>query len=100
MLSDRDQFPNFYRTVPSDSDFNPARLALLRHFNWTTVGIVFQHAKLGEARHGYVSVVPDMFASVASLSELWSIESKNIINVSVTVAVVAAIITSIAYVTV
>lgn len=70
MLSDRDQFPNFYRTVPSDSDFNPARLALLRHFNWTTVGIVFQHAKLGEARHGYVSVVPDMFASVASLSEL------------------------------
>ncbi|CAG5127431.1 unnamed protein product [Candidula unifasciata] len=51
MLSDRDQFPNFYRTVPSDSDFNPARLALLMHFNWTTVGIVFQHAKLGEARH-------------------------------------------------
>ncbi|XP_059157724.1 gamma-aminobutyric acid type B receptor subunit 2-like [Physella acuta] len=55
MLSDRDEFPNFYRTVPSDSDFNPARLALLRHFNWTTVGTLFQDAKLGEARHGYAS---------------------------------------------
>ncbi|RUS81651.1 hypothetical protein EGW08_010568 [Elysia chlorotica] len=37
MLSNRDEYPNFYRTVPSDSDFNPARLALLRAFNWSTL---------------------------------------------------------------
>ncbi|WAR01608.1 GABR2-like protein [Mya arenaria] len=35
-LSDRKKYHNFYRTVPSDNDFNPARLALLKEFNWTT----------------------------------------------------------------
>lgn len=68
MLSDRDEFPNFYRTAPSDSDFNPARLALLRHFNWTTVGTLFQDAKLGEARHGYVSI--DLLSDFCWLKDL------------------------------
>ena len=56
VLSDRDKYPNFFRIVPSDSDFNPARLALLRHFNWSIVGTLFQDASRdGSARYGYVS---------------------------------------------
>lgn len=56
LLSDRDKYPNFFRTVPSDSDYNPARLALLRHFNWSSVGTLFQDASQGgAARYGYVS---------------------------------------------
>ncbi|XP_035828588.1 gamma-aminobutyric acid type B receptor subunit 2-like [Aplysia californica] len=71
MLSDRDKFPNFYRTVPSDSDFNPARLALLRHFNWTTVATLFQDAKLGRARYGYAH------------NRFDSLMEKNKINISI-----------------
>ena len=56
VLSDRDKYPNFFRIVPSDSDFNPARLALLRYFNWSIVGTLFQDASRdGSARYGYVS---------------------------------------------
>ena len=37
-------YPNFFRVVPSESAFNPARISLLRHFNWTVVGILFQNS--------------------------------------------------------
>ncbi|XP_019613608.1 PREDICTED: gamma-aminobutyric acid type B receptor subunit 2-like [Branchiostoma belcheri] len=41
-FSDRKKYPTFFRTVPSDLDFNPARLRLLRHFNWTRVATLYQ----------------------------------------------------------
>ncbi|KAH3888239.1 hypothetical protein DPMN_012271 [Dreissena polymorpha] len=56
-LSDRKKYHNFYRTVPSDNDFNPARLALLKTFNWTTVGTIFQSVSKGTARYGHVSSI-------------------------------------------
>ena len=56
ILSDRSTYPHFFRTVPSDSDFNPARIQLLRHFNWTRVGTLFQDASKGSSRYAYVSV--------------------------------------------
>ena len=55
LLSDRSTYPHFFRTVPSDSDFNPARIGLLRHFNWTRVGTLFQDASRGSSRYAYVS---------------------------------------------
>ncbi|XP_050425730.1 gamma-aminobutyric acid type B receptor subunit 2 [Adelges cooleyi] len=36
-------FPNFFRVVPSENAFNAPRLALLRHFNWTRVGTIYQN---------------------------------------------------------
>ncbi|XP_073403135.1 extracellular calcium-sensing receptor-like isoform X2 [Dendrobates tinctorius] len=40
LLSDRSQFPSFFRTVPND-DFQSKGLAqLVIHFNWTWVGLV------------------------------------------------------------
>ncbi|XP_067137060.1 gamma-aminobutyric acid type B receptor subunit 2-like isoform X3 [Centruroides vittatus] len=37
-------YPNFFRIVPSESEFNPARVAILRHFKWTRVGTIYQNA--------------------------------------------------------
>ncbi|GAB1598328.1 uncharacterized protein LOC115214515 [Argonauta hians] len=49
LLSDRKEYENFFRTVPSDSDFNPARLALLKRFQWFRVGTLFEDT----SEHGY-----------------------------------------------
>ena len=36
-LSDRKEFPLFYRTVSTASSHNEAIIALIHHFNWDTV---------------------------------------------------------------
>ncbi|KAI0215382.1 Gamma-aminobutyric acid type B receptor subunit 2 [Lamellibrachia satsuma] len=53
LLSNRKRYPNFFRTVPSDGDYNPARISFIRHFNWTRVGTLFQDASRGSARYAY-----------------------------------------------
>jgi gamma-aminobutyric acid type B receptor len=44
-------FPNFFRVVPSENAFNAPRLKLLREFNWTRVGTIYQN----EPRYSLVS---------------------------------------------
>ncbi|XP_066144261.1 gamma-aminobutyric acid type B receptor subunit 2 isoform X2 [Euwallacea fornicatus] len=39
----KENFPNFFRIVPSDNAFNAPRLALLKEFNWTRVGTLYQN---------------------------------------------------------
>lgn len=39
----KDSFPNFFRIVPSENAFNKPRLSLLREFNWTRVGTIYQN---------------------------------------------------------
>ncbi|KAH9387646.1 Gamma-aminobutyric acid type B receptor subunit 2, partial [Tyrophagus putrescentiae] len=34
---------NFFRIVPSEESFNPARVKLLKHYNWTHVGTIYQN---------------------------------------------------------
>nr|XP_046912764.1 gamma-aminobutyric acid type B receptor subunit 2-like [Dermatophagoides farinae] len=34
---------NFFRIVPSEGSFNPARVKLLKFFNWTKVGTIYQN---------------------------------------------------------
>lgn len=36
-LSDKNRFPRFYRTIPSEIQVNSLRLAIMRTFNWTRV---------------------------------------------------------------
>ncbi|CAG2105256.1 unnamed protein product, partial [Medioppia subpectinata] len=36
--------PNFFRIVPSEAAFNPARVAVLKNFNWTRVGTIYQNS--------------------------------------------------------
>ncbi|XP_069464696.1 vomeronasal type-2 receptor 1-like [Ambystoma mexicanum] len=50
LLSDRDQFPSFFRTIPND-DFQSRGLAqLLIHFGWTWVGLLVEDNDYGQ--HG------------------------------------------------
>lgn len=37
-------FPHFYRVVPSENEFNPPRLSILRYYNWTRVGTLYQNS--------------------------------------------------------
>ena len=39
----KDAFPNFFRVVPSENAFNAPRLELLKEFNWTRIGTIYQN---------------------------------------------------------
>ncbi|CAG9830654.1 unnamed protein product [Diabrotica balteata] len=39
----KENFPNFFRIVPSENAFNAPRLSLLKEFNWTKVGTIYQN---------------------------------------------------------
>jgi Receptor family ligand binding region len=43
-------FPHFFRVVPSENEFNPPRLSILRYYNWTRVGTLYQN----EAKYSLV----------------------------------------------
>ena len=43
-------FPHFFRVVPSENEFNEPRLALLKQYNWTKVGTLYQN----QARYSLV----------------------------------------------
>uniref|UniRef100_A0A1I8QF15 Gamma-aminobutyric acid type B receptor subunit 2 n=1 Tax=Stomoxys calcitrans TaxID=35570 RepID=A0A1I8QF15_STOCA len=45
-LSDRQEFPYFYRTVAPDSSHNPARIAFIRRFAWDTVTTFSQNEEI------------------------------------------------------
>ena len=45
-LSDKETYPLFYRTYPIDASFNPARIALLKHFNWKRVATIHENHDL------------------------------------------------------
>ncbi|CAB4069502.1 GABBR [Lepeophtheirus salmonis] len=49
-------FPHFFRVVPSENEFNPPRLSILRYYNWTRVGTLYQNeAKFALAHNNLVS---------------------------------------------
>ncbi|XP_077978832.1 gamma-aminobutyric acid type B receptor subunit 2-like [Glandiceps talaboti] len=54
-LSEREKYPTFFRTVPSETNFNPAKLKLLQHFNWTTVATIHQDAPRFSVAHNKLS---------------------------------------------
>ena len=41
-LSDRDMFPKFFRTIPSETQSNSARFALMQQYNWTKVATLHE----------------------------------------------------------
>lgn len=45
-LSDRREFPLFYRTVAPDSSHNPARIAFIRKYGWDTVTTFSQNEEI------------------------------------------------------
>ena len=33
-INDRNRFPNFFRTYPSDADFTPTVISVVRYYGW------------------------------------------------------------------
>nr|CAD7443783.1 unnamed protein product [Timema bartmani] len=62
-LSNKERFPYFFRTVPSDINQAHAMLEILRRFNWTYVSVVYSDNEYGN--HG--------FETLSSLASNYSI---------------------------
>jgi gamma-aminobutyric acid type B receptor len=45
-------YPHFFRIIPSENEYNEPRLALLRYYNWSRVGTLYQN----EAKYALVSI--------------------------------------------
>ncbi|CAL8353086.1 unnamed protein product [Lota lota] len=60
-LSDRRQFPSFFRTIPSDAFQVRAMLQILRRFGWTWVGLLISDDDYG--RHAARSFQSDLAQS-------------------------------------
>lgn len=50
----KDAFPNFFRVVPSENAFNAPRLALLKEFNWTRIGTIYQNEPRYSLPHNHM----------------------------------------------
>ena len=46
-LNNRTLYPRFFRTIASDTAFNPARVALMKEFNWKRVATLHQNDPSG-----------------------------------------------------
>lgn len=55
----RDAFPNFFRVVPSENAFNAPRMALLKVFNWTRIGTIYQNEPRYSLPHNHLVAVMD-----------------------------------------
>lgn len=69
----KDAFPNFFRVVPSENAFNAPRLALLKEFNWTRVGTIYQNEPRYALPHNHM---------VANLDDLNTevVETQSFVN--------------------
>lgn len=61
----KENFPNFFRIVPSENAFNSPRLSLLREFNWTRVGTIYQNEpRYSLAHNRLVSIILVFFSQL------------------------------------
>ena len=45
-LSNRQRFPNFFRTYPSDANFIPSIRSLMKHFGWERLAVITEEETL------------------------------------------------------
>ena len=55
VLSDKQRFPYFLRTLPPNRDQVKAMGQLVRHFNWTYVSVVYSEDPYGHGSHGLLA---------------------------------------------
>ncbi|CAG2254551.1 GABBR [Mytilus edulis] len=85
-LSDRSTYSNFFRTVPSDRDFNPAKVAFLKRYNWTRVATLFQDASIESDRYGiahnkFIQVIDDANIEVLKVESFLDDPSSAVENI-------------------
>ncbi|XP_053356404.1 extracellular calcium-sensing receptor-like [Clarias gariepinus] len=70
-LTDRNQFPSFFRTIPSDAFQVRAIVQILKHFSWTWVGLVYSNDDYGiYAAHSFNQDVREHLGGCVAYSEM------------------------------
>ncbi|XP_060779013.1 extracellular calcium-sensing receptor-like [Neoarius graeffei] len=70
-LSDRNQFPSFFRTIPSDAFQVRAIIQILKHFGWTWVGLVYSNDDYGiYAAQSFHQDVQEQLGGCVAYSEM------------------------------
>uniref|UniRef100_A0A3P8VY31 G-protein coupled receptors family 3 profile domain-containing protein n=1 Tax=Cynoglossus semilaevis TaxID=244447 RepID=A0A3P8VY31_CYNSE len=86
-LSDREQFPSFFRTIPSDSFQIRAMIQILKHFGWTWAGLLISDDNYGvHAARAFLSDLGPIAGGCLAYIEVlpWGdnrAELKRIVNV-------------------
>ncbi|MCJ8733078.1 hypothetical protein PDJAM_G00218870 [Pangasius djambal] len=70
-LTDRHQFPSFFRTIPSDAFQVRAIVQILKRFGWTWVGLVYSNDDYGiYAAHSFHQDVQEQLGGCVAYSEM------------------------------
>ncbi|KAG7333501.1 hypothetical protein KOW79_003636 [Hemibagrus wyckioides] len=70
-LTDRHQFPSFFRTIPSDAFQVRAIVQILKRFGWTWVGLVYSNDDYGiHAAHSFHQDVQEHLGGCVAYSEM------------------------------
>uniref|UniRef100_W5LLL8 Olfactory receptor C family, q14 n=1 Tax=Astyanax mexicanus TaxID=7994 RepID=W5LLL8_ASTMX len=70
-LSNRHQYPSFFRTIPSDDFQVRAIVQILKRFGWTWVGLVYSDDDYGiNAAHAFHQDVQRQFSGCVAFSEM------------------------------
>uniref|UniRef100_A0A8C5MQ02 G-protein coupled receptors family 3 profile domain-containing protein n=1 Tax=Leptobrachium leishanense TaxID=445787 RepID=A0A8C5MQ02_9ANUR len=80
LLSDKIQFPSFFRTVPSDAFQSKGLAQLMLHFGWTWVGIVAVDDDYG--RQGVPAIKQELIKGGACVAFTEYIMSNNLKHIS------------------
>lgn len=80
-LSDRNAYPTFYRTVPSDNSAALAIVQLFLYFNWTTSIIIYQNDAFGKNGAHTISETFHKYDLIISDTILFDISTKTIRSV-------------------
>ncbi|XP_052438877.1 extracellular calcium-sensing receptor-like [Carassius gibelio] len=75
-LSNREKYPSFFRTVPSDAFQVRAMIKILKHFGWTWVGLVYSDEDYGN--HAAQSFLQDVqvFGGCVAFSEILPLDNN------------------------
>ncbi|XP_066944168.1 uncharacterized protein GABA-B-R2 isoform X2 [Macrobrachium rosenbergii] len=71
------KYPNFFRMVPSDKDFNMPRIHLLQKFNWTRVGTLFQNEPRHALAHNHLASLLDLYKFEIAETQSFADEFKD-----------------------
>ncbi|XP_047740705.1 uncharacterized protein LOC108679805 [Hyalella azteca] len=75
------KYPNFFRMAPSENEFNLPRLQLLRTFNWTRIGTLYQNKPRHALSHNHLlSLLDNMDGYEIAEAQSFADELKDQLN--------------------